>query len=317
MTFEEASSDGTVNIFRLLRVPVAKLTSVQSQLRSQSRLREQELDQVRRELEARRATFHQKEQEAEVLLLQLKHQLGDQHAKSAQNDSNTPVVQRLKEASIRVEKRAEDTEAVIRSAQQRIATSNEERKAMCARLITGMTKTEVTAVLGNPTIQKTDNFLIYEREKRITISFDEDTGETKFIYGCKLNELGDEKAKAWRQTVQRWEQETKASEASPAMKKQKTNAEESQARRKAERAKHKREKEDRAVKFIDCAIAQMGKSDTQREECPEPRPNDFSGTYTPIQARIRVQESGSRLVLCIPVSIDLSSQARDGGHLIM
>jgi hypothetical protein len=224
MTFEEPNADGTVNVYRLLRVPIAKLLSVQSQLRSQSRTKEQEIDKGRRELEVRRAALHHREQEAEALLQQLKSQLGEQQAKSSHGDPNAPVAERLREASIQVERRTEDTEAVIRSAQQRIARGNEERKTLCSLLIKGMTRFEVAALVGEPTARKNANMLVYGREKRITISFNEDTGEAQFIYGCEWNELGDERAKGWRQQVQKWEQEKKEYEASQNQERQKSMA---------------------------------------------------------------------------------------------
>lgn len=103
MTFEESNSDGTVNIFRLLRVPIAKLLSVQSQLQSKSRTKEQEIEQGRRELEVKRAALRQKEQEAETLLQQLKIQLEEVQVKPSQNNPDIPVIERLKQAKIQIE----------------------------------------------------------------------------------------------------------------------------------------------------------------------------------------------------------------------
>ncbi len=267
MTFEESNSDGTVNIYRLLRVPIAKLLSVQSQLRSKSSATEQQLHEGRRELEMKRAALRQKEQEAETLLQQLRSQLGEQEAKSSQG---TPVVQRLKEASIQVEKRAEDTEVVIQSAQQRIAMGNEERKAMCARLIKGMTKAEVAAVLGEPTARDHIHALYYGREKRISIAFDNYTGEAKFIYGCAFHELADEIEKAQQRAEKVEKQARKEAEWARDKRARERKEEEILRKTRAEEEKREQDNTDRAVKFINCSLDQMGKSEEQRQECPEP-----------------------------------------------
>ena len=50
MTFEEANPDNTINVFRLLRVPAAKLVAIQGRLQAQSKLQEQTLEQSRKEL---------------------------------------------------------------------------------------------------------------------------------------------------------------------------------------------------------------------------------------------------------------------------
>jgi hypothetical protein len=240
MTFEEPNQDGTVTVYRLLRVPVSKLLSVQSQLQGQSRFREQELDRGRKELEIRRATLRQKEQEAESLLQQLKGQLGEQQTKPGDNDSNTPIVDQLKQVSVQVDKQAKDAEAVIQSAQQRIARGNEARKAMCSRLLKGMTKAEVSAVIGEPTGIEYSTFFYYGPEKRISIAFDKNTGEAQGIQGCDMMELGDEQAKRWRELRELREkldrEREKAwvsaeREASQAQNKQKPKAAESRVKR--------------------------------------------------------------------------------------
>jgi len=254
MTFEEPNQDGTVTVYRLLRVPVSKLLSVQSQLQNRSEAKSRELDQARQDLAAKQQALNQKELEAKELLQRLKSQLGEQQTRSSQNDSNTPIVEQLKQASVQVDKQAEDAEAVIQSAQQRIARGNEARKAMCSRLLTGMTKAEVSAVIGEPVAGSYGDVLVYGPEKRITIFFNNDAREAHFISGCERQELGDEKAKRLRETAEKWDKE----------------AAESRAKRNAERAKREQEKEDRAVRFIDCMLAQMGKPEAQREECPEP-----------------------------------------------
>ena len=50
MTYEETNPDGTVNVFRLLRVSVETLRGIQGRLRAQSRAQEQAIEQERRAL---------------------------------------------------------------------------------------------------------------------------------------------------------------------------------------------------------------------------------------------------------------------------
>lgn len=270
MTFEESNSDGTVNIYRLLRVPIAKLLSVQSQLQNKSRTKEQELDQGRRELEVKRAALRQKEQEAETLLQQLKIQLGEQQTKPGQSDPDTAVVERLKQAKTQVEQQTQDTEAVIRSAQQRLARSDEKRKTMCSRLVKGMTRAEVAAVLGEPTASDHIHALYYGREKRISIVFDTYTGEAKFIYGCAYYELANEIEKAQQRDEKAEKQARKEAEWARDKRARERKEEETLRKTRAEEEKREQDNTNRAVKFINCSLDQMGKPEKPREECPEP-----------------------------------------------
>ena len=162
----------------------------------------------------------------------------------------------------------EDTESVIQSAKKRIARGNEEREAMCAGLLHGMTKSEVAAVLGGATDLKANNLLVYGREKRITIHFDEDTGEAKFIYGCARQELADyaQLRKDVRKDIENWHNSGGYKE----YLKQKSQADSARAKRKADREKRAQEKEDQAVQMIDCLLGNLGKPKGQEQECPEP-----------------------------------------------
>lgn len=159
---------------------------------------------------------------------------------------------------------AEDAEEVIQSAKERLAKGNAERTAMCARLIQGMTKTEVAAVLGEATHRKTSNLLVYGQEKRITILFDEDTGEAKFIYGCTRYELADYVQLG--KDIENWHNSGGYKE----YLKQKSQADSARAKRKADREKRAQEKEDQAVQMIDCLLGNWGKPKGQEQECPEP-----------------------------------------------
>ena len=50
MTYEEPSPDGTVTVYRLLRVPAAKLVAIQGRLNEQARGQEQAFEKTRQEL---------------------------------------------------------------------------------------------------------------------------------------------------------------------------------------------------------------------------------------------------------------------------
>ena len=50
MTYEELNPEGTVTVYRLLRVPAAKLVAIQGRLNEQARAQEQSLEKTRQEL---------------------------------------------------------------------------------------------------------------------------------------------------------------------------------------------------------------------------------------------------------------------------
>lgn len=60
MTFEEPNADSTVTVFRLLRVPVPKLVSIQGRLKAEGRVQEQAIDQSRKELAVLQQTLTEK-----------------------------------------------------------------------------------------------------------------------------------------------------------------------------------------------------------------------------------------------------------------
>jgi hypothetical protein len=66
MTYEEQNTDGTVTVFRLLRVPADKLVDIQGRLQAQSQLQEQTLDKARRDLMAAQDSVLRKQKELET-----------------------------------------------------------------------------------------------------------------------------------------------------------------------------------------------------------------------------------------------------------
>jgi hypothetical protein len=61
MTYEEPSPDGTVTVYRLLRVPAAKLVAIQGRLNEQARAQEQSLEKTRQELNALQRSLIEKQ----------------------------------------------------------------------------------------------------------------------------------------------------------------------------------------------------------------------------------------------------------------
>ena len=62
MTFEEPQSNGTVTVYRLLRVPTDKLRTIQDNLRTQTVVQEQALEKAQRDLQAVQQSLARKQQ---------------------------------------------------------------------------------------------------------------------------------------------------------------------------------------------------------------------------------------------------------------
>lgn len=66
MTHEEANTDGTVTVYRLLRVLASKLVAIQGRLQTQNRAQEQTLDKARREQVETQESLLRKQRELET-----------------------------------------------------------------------------------------------------------------------------------------------------------------------------------------------------------------------------------------------------------
>ena len=75
MTFEEGNSDGSVTVYRLLRVPLDKLLAIQGRVQSQSKVQEQGVENARQELLVVQKSLSEKERQAEALLKLLSSEL--------------------------------------------------------------------------------------------------------------------------------------------------------------------------------------------------------------------------------------------------
>lgn len=182
MTHEEPNSDGTVSVFRLLRVPAPKLIAIQGRLQTQSKAQEEAIEQARSELAAIQESLAQKQQEVEaraqgvqdtlttVSRLQASltekaqrieqqqrqvEQLLQQVTKSLQTSPKAPkgqvtgrsLVENLRQVEAQLDEREHEVEAMYRRTQERIGKQS--RKA-CRYVTHGMKPEEVEKLLGKP-----------------------------------------------------------------------------------------------------------------------------------------------------------------------
>ncbi len=165
MTYEETNPDGTVTVYRLLRVPASKLVAIQGRLQAQSKLQEQTLKQSRMELEARsrgiqetlsdvsqlQVTLSQKAQkldeqqrQIEQLLQQLSRQLSAT-SPSSKGKIAMPTLEALRAVEVQLDEKEKELSAIHQRAMNRI---RENEKKACKYVKHGMTKTEVETLLG-------------------------------------------------------------------------------------------------------------------------------------------------------------------------
>jgi|CXWL01.1.fsa_nt_gi FtsZ-interacting cell division protein YlmF len=191
MTYEEENADGSVTVFRLLRVPARKLIETQSRVQAQTRAQEQSLDQARRELAAIQESALRKQQDletrgkelevvvnsisrlqvtlgekalrleaqqkqVEALLQQLASQAQRSGIEKVGSQGNLKyetgtLIQKLSQAEAQLDAREEELGAVTKRARARLAQEQEAFRKTCTHLVLGMTKEEVVDVMGSPT----------------------------------------------------------------------------------------------------------------------------------------------------------------------
>lgn len=178
MTYEEANPDGSVNVFRLLRVPVTRLRAIQGhlQIKGQDQLRA--LDQSRQELLAVQQSLSQRQQEletrsrdiqarlAEVTKLQaslsekaqkieqqqrqverLLQQLGSKETRPGTAHETGPTLERLKQVEAQLDQREQELEEVAARITERMRATA--RKA-CKFVRLGMNQADLRTILGEP-----------------------------------------------------------------------------------------------------------------------------------------------------------------------
>lgn len=178
MTYEEPNPEGTVTVYRLLRVPAAKLVAIQSRLNEQARTQEQSLEKTRQELialqhsliekqnalEGHTTSLREKSQRIEVQQRQVEGLLKQLAAKipgtavSATNGSQTTdsLMKQLKQAEAQLDEQERLLSEISLRAKSRIDQERAGYYKKCKHLVRGMTEEEVRGITGAPEIMTKD-----------------------------------------------------------------------------------------------------------------------------------------------------------------
>lgn len=161
MTFEEPNADGTVTVYRLLRVPAAKLVMIQGRLQAQSRAQEQAIDQSRNELAAfqqsladKAAKLEQQQRQVEEMLQQINRKIRSISTASTGPDGGVSLVDRLKEADVKLDANEQELSRLSRQIQERVRARSQKA---CQHVTPGMTPSEVQQLVGNPDGKRESN----------------------------------------------------------------------------------------------------------------------------------------------------------------
>ena len=172
MTYEEPNPEGTVTVYRLLRVPAAKLVAIQGRLNEQARAQEQSLEKTRQELialqrsliekqnalEGHTTSLQEKSQRIEVqqrqvegLLKQLAIKIPESTT-SATGGSRKPdsLMEQLKRAEAQLDAQEQLLSEISMRAKSRIRRESDDFNKKCNYLENGMTEEEVRAIMGTP-----------------------------------------------------------------------------------------------------------------------------------------------------------------------
>lgn len=190
MTFEEPNPDGTVTVYRLLRVPASKLVAIQGRVQAQSRLQEQTLEQSRKELLAIQQSLAQKQQDldkrsreiessvgtvsrlqvalgekatkldqqqkqVEQMLQQLTKSLQVSPDSTKEKPTSGSLIENLKQVEVQLDEREQDLDRMYRSIQERIRNNSQK---VCRYITPAMKPSEVRGLLGTPDGEKYSGF---------------------------------------------------------------------------------------------------------------------------------------------------------------
>lgn len=154
MTYEEPNPDGTITIYRLLRVPASKLVAIQGRLQARSRAQEQTLEQSRKELAAIQQTLaekvlklEQQQRQVEQMLQQLDAKLQSKSTLGHRSESGASVLDHLRETEAKLDASEQELSRLYRQVQERVKSSS--HKA-CRYVTPGMKPSEVRSLLGSP-----------------------------------------------------------------------------------------------------------------------------------------------------------------------
>ncbi|MBU6483042.1 MAG: hypothetical protein KGS09_21195 [Nitrospirae bacterium] len=158
MTFEEPNADGTVTVYRLLRVPASKLVSIQGRLQAQSRDQEQAMEQSRKELAAIQQTLGEKatkldqqQRQVEQMLQQINANLQSSSMSTNRSAPSKSLADQLKETGAKLDASEQELSRLSRQVQERVQSRSQKA---CRYVTSGMNPAEVKRLLGDPDGEK-------------------------------------------------------------------------------------------------------------------------------------------------------------------
>jgi len=158
MTFEEPNADGTVTVYRLLRVPASKLVGIQGRLKAQSQVQEQALEQSRKELAVIQQAFGEKatkldqqQRQVEQMLQQINAKLQASNTSTNRSERSGSLVDRLKETDAKLDASEQELSRLARQVQERVQSRSQKA---CRYVTPGMNPAEVKRLLGDPDGEK-------------------------------------------------------------------------------------------------------------------------------------------------------------------
>ncbi|MEO7859166.1 MAG: hypothetical protein ABIU05_01780 [Nitrospirales bacterium] len=194
MTFEEPNADGTVTVYRLLRVPASKLVSIQGRLQAQSRDQEQAIEQSQKELAAIQQTLGEKttkldqqQRQVEQMLQQINAKLQSSSAPGNRSASSRFLADQLKETDAKLDASEQELSRLARQIQERVRSRSQKA---CQFVTPGMNPSEVERLLGNPDGMKF-SLALYGHHNRNTWSYGNtsvyfnDSGVVSSTSGCR------------------------------------------------------------------------------------------------------------------------------------
>ena len=194
MTFEEPNADGTVTVYRLLRVPASKLVGIQGRLKAQSQAQEQTIEQSRKELAVIQQTLGEKatkldqqQRQVEQMLQQINAKLQSSSTPGNRSAPSRSLADQLKDTDAKLNESEQELSRLARQIQERVQSSSQKA---CQFVTPGMNPSEVERLLGNPDGMKF-SLALYGHHNRNTWSYGNatvyfnDSGVVSSTSGCR------------------------------------------------------------------------------------------------------------------------------------
>jgi len=154
MTFEEPNADGTMTVYRLLRVPASKLVGIQGRLKAQSQAQEQTIEQSRKELAViqqalgeKVTKLDQQQRQVEQMLQQINTKIQSISTPTNRSERSVSLVDRLKETDAKLDASEQELSRLSRQIQERVMSRSQKS---CGYITPGMNQSEVMNLLGTP-----------------------------------------------------------------------------------------------------------------------------------------------------------------------